>query len=156
MVKRSDLPPDIQRIWKGSLDAGVPPAVVLARAQELDRDAEATYQALLVAFAEKDALEAVYGKTTVDPFDPDQRRVLTGERGARMAKKRVVKKKVRAKKVTGEYSLTFTGCTDTIESIFGDKPISPSQVANKMWAYVKRNRLAFVMAGNPRTVQFVK
>ncbi len=42
----------------------------------------------------------------------------------------------------GGYSINFKGCTDTVESVFGSKPVSPSDMTKKLWAYVKRRRLA--------------
>jgi hypothetical protein len=48
-----------------------------------------------------------------------------------------------AKKVAfGGYSINFKGCTDTVESVFGSKPVSPSDMTKKLWAYVKKHRLA--------------
>ena len=41
----------------------------------------------------------------------------------------------------GGYSLNFKGCTDTLESVMGDKPIGPSEMTKKIWAYVKKRRL---------------
>lgn len=47
-----------------------------------------------------------------------------------------------AKKVPfGGYSINFKGCTDTVESVFGSKPVSPSDMTKKLWAYVKKHRL---------------
>jgi hypothetical protein len=54
------------------------------------------------------------------------------ERGESMAKK---------KAAFGGYSISFKGCTDSAESIFGSKPIGPSVMTKKIWAYVKRKRL---------------
>jgi hypothetical protein len=42
----------------------------------------------------------------------------------------------------GGYSINFKGCTDTVESVFGSKPVSPSDMTKKLWAYVKKRRLA--------------
>ena len=42
----------------------------------------------------------------------------------------------------GGYSINFKGCTDTMETVFGSKPVSPSDMTKKLWAYVKRRRLA--------------
>jgi hypothetical protein len=49
----------------------------------------------------------------------------------------------KAKKVAfGGYSINFKGCTDTVAAVFGDKPIGPSEMTKKLWAYVKRKKLA--------------
>jgi hypothetical protein len=42
----------------------------------------------------------------------------------------------------GGYCINFKGCTDTVEAVFGNKPISPSDMTKKLWAFVKKNKLA--------------
>jgi hypothetical protein len=42
----------------------------------------------------------------------------------------------------GGYAINFKGCTDTMEAVFGSKPVSPSDMTKKLWAYVKKHRLA--------------
>ena len=42
----------------------------------------------------------------------------------------------------GGYSINFKGRKDTAEDIFGDKPIGPSEMTKRIWAYVKRKKLA--------------
>jgi hypothetical protein len=59
---------------------------------------------------------------------------LTTDGGGTMAKA--------GKKAFGGYSINFKGCTDTMTSVFGDKPIGPSEMTKKLWAYVKRKKLA--------------
>ena len=67
-----------------------------------------------------------------------------------MVKKRKTTKKKGTKKTTkkrggkkafGGYTVNFKNCEHTLEKIFGNKPIAPSQMTKKLWAYVKRNRL---------------
>ena len=64
-------------------------------------------------------------------------------------KKRTVKKKATKKKTTrgkkkafGGYSIDFKGRTETMEEVFGKKPIGPSEMTKKIWQYVKRKRIA--------------
>ncbi|HEU5322839.1 MAG TPA: hypothetical protein VFX28_18685 [Methylomirabilota bacterium] len=45
-------------------------------------------------------------------------------------------------KAFGGYSISFKGCSDTAESIFGSSPIGPSDMTKKLWAYVKRKKHA--------------
>jgi hypothetical protein len=47
----------------------------------------------------------------------------------------------KAKKAFGGYSISFKGCKDTLESLFGSNPIGPSDMTKKLWAYVKRKKL---------------
>ncbi len=42
----------------------------------------------------------------------------------------------------GGYTINFKGCTDTVEAVFGNKPVSPSDMTKKIWAYVKKHGLA--------------
>jgi len=46
------------------------------------------------------------------------------------------------KKPFGGYSINFKGCKDTMESVMGSGPIGPSEMTKKIWAYVKRKKLA--------------
>ena len=48
----------------------------------------------------------------------------------------------RKKPAFGGYSISFKGCSDTVESVFGSSPIGPSEMTKKIWGYVKRKRLA--------------
>lgn len=46
------------------------------------------------------------------------------------------------KKAFGGYSISFKGCSDSMESVFGSSAIGPSDMTKKLWAYVKRKKLA--------------
>ena len=46
------------------------------------------------------------------------------------------------KKPFGGYSISFKGSSDSVESVFGDSPIGPAEMTKKLWAYVKRKKLA--------------
>jgi hypothetical protein len=49
----------------------------------------------------------------------------------------------KAKKVAfGGYAINFKGCTDSLEDIMGPKPIGPSEMTKRIWAYVKKKKLA--------------
>lgn len=53
------------------------------------------------------------------------------------------KKATGAKKAAfGGYSVCFKGCEDSMEKVFGSKPIAPSQMTKSLWAYVKGKKLA--------------
>ena len=47
-----------------------------------------------------------------------------------------------AKKAFGGYTINFKGAKATLEDVFGTKPIAPSEMTKKLWAYVKRKKLA--------------
>jgi hypothetical protein len=46
------------------------------------------------------------------------------------------------KKNFGGYAVKFGGRAETIESIMGDKPIGPAEMTKKLWAFIKRHKLA--------------
>ena len=48
----------------------------------------------------------------------------------------------KGKKAFGGYSISFKGCSDSMESVFGSSAIGPSDMTKKLWAYVKRKKLA--------------
>jgi hypothetical protein len=52
------------------------------------------------------------------------------------------KKPAAKKKAFGGYSISFKGCDDTLESVFGSGDITPSEMTKKIWAYVKKNKIA--------------
>ena len=42
----------------------------------------------------------------------------------------------------GGYAINFAGRKDTVEQVFGKKPIAPSEMTKKIWAFVKANNLS--------------
>jgi hypothetical protein len=42
----------------------------------------------------------------------------------------------------GGYAISFKGCSDTLESVFGSSPTPPSGMTKRLWEYVKKHRLA--------------
>ena len=68
-------------------------------------------------------------------------------------KKAVTKKKVAPKKKAaskskakkpafGGYAINFAGRQETVEQVFGKKPIAPSEMTKRIWAFVKSNSLS--------------
>jgi hypothetical protein len=48
----------------------------------------------------------------------------------------------KAKKAAfGGYSISFKGCSDSLEDLFGSSPIGPSEMTKRLWAYVKKKKL---------------
>lgn len=56
--------------------------------------------------------------------------------------KRKTKKRTTKKGAFGGYKICFKGKTDSLQNVFGNRPIAPSLMTKKLWAYVKRKRLA--------------
>lgn len=48
----------------------------------------------------------------------------------------------KGKKAFGGYSINFKGSKDSLESVFGRRALGPSEMTKKLWAYVKRKKLA--------------
>ena len=66
------------------------------------------------------------------------------KKAKKVAKKKGTKKTTKKKgtrQAFGGYTVNFCGCEDTLQKIFGNQPMPPSQMTKKLWAYVKKNRL---------------
>ncbi len=46
------------------------------------------------------------------------------------------------KKPFGGYAINFKGRDETLEKVFGSKPVTPSEMTKKIWAFVKKHKLA--------------
>ncbi|PIW32992.1 MAG: hypothetical protein COW27_02220 [Nitrosopumilales archaeon CG15_BIG_FIL_POST_REV_8_21_14_020_37_12] len=46
------------------------------------------------------------------------------------------------KKAFGGYAISFAGRKETVEDVFGKKPIAPSEMTKKIWAFVKSKSLS--------------
>ena len=55
------------------------------------------------------------------------------------SKKKTTKAK---KKPFGGYAINFAGRKETVEQVFGKKPIPPSEMTKKIWAFVKAKKLS--------------
>ena len=47
-----------------------------------------------------------------------------------------------SKKAFGGYEISFAGRKETVEQVFGSKPIPPSEMTKKIWAFVKSKNLS--------------
>jgi len=47
-----------------------------------------------------------------------------------------------SKKAFGGYAINFAGRKETVEDVFGKKPIAPSEMTKKIWAFVKSKSLS--------------
>ena len=57
------------------------------------------------------------------------------------------KSKTKAKSKSGKpafggYAINFAGREETVEQVFGNKPIAPSEMTKKIWAFVKAKSLS--------------
>ena len=46
------------------------------------------------------------------------------------------------KKAFGGYAISFAGRKETVEQVFGKKPITPSEMTKKIWTFVKTKSLS--------------
>ncbi|OGQ22742.1 MAG: hypothetical protein A3I05_05790 [Deltaproteobacteria bacterium RIFCSPLOWO2_02_FULL_44_10] len=56
-------------------------------------------------------------------------------------KRKRLHKRGKKKGAFGGYTINFKGCKDPLQKVFGNKPIAPSAMTKKLWAYVKKKRL---------------
>ena len=56
-------------------------------------------------------------------------------------KKKATKSKAK-KPAFGGYAISFAGRSETVEQVFGKKPIAPSEMTKKIWAFVKSKSLS--------------
>ena len=42
------------------------------------------------------------------------------------------------RKPFGGYNIRFENCTETVEQVFGKKPITPSGMTKIIWRYIKK------------------
>ena len=80
---------------------------------------------------------AVKKKTTTKKVAPKKKAT---------TKKVAPKKKATSSKTKkpafGGYAINFAGRNETVEEVFGKKPIAPSEMTKKIWAFVKSNSLS--------------
>ena len=57
-------------------------------------------------------------------------------------KKKAATKSKAKKPAFGGYAISFAGRQETVEKVFGKKPIAPSEMTKKIWAFVKANSLS--------------
>ena len=70
---------------------------------------------------------------------------------AKTKKKATTKRKTTKKKATksktkklpfGGYAINFAGRKETVEQVFGNKPIAPSEMTKRIWKFVKAKKLS--------------
>ena len=66
-------------------------------------------------------------------------------------KKATTKRKTTKKKATksktkklpfGGYAINFAGRKETVEQVFGNKPIAPSEMTKRIWKFIKSKNLS--------------
>ena len=57
-------------------------------------------------------------------------------------KKKAATKSKAKKPAFGGYAINFAGRQETVEQVFGKKPIAPSEMTKRIWIFVKANSLS--------------
>ena len=60
----------------------------------------------------------------------------------KIAPKKKATKSRGKKPAFGGYAISFAGRKETVEQVFGNKPIAPSEMTKKIWAFVKSKSLS--------------
>jgi hypothetical protein len=58
------------------------------------------------------------------------------------SKKKAATKSKAKKPAFGGYAINFAGRQETVEQVFGKKPIAPSEMTKKIWVFIKSNSLS--------------
>lgn len=69
----------------------------------------------------------------------------TAKKSSRKLASKTTKSKTISKgkrKPFGGYAINFAGRKETVEQVFGKKPIPPSEMTKKIWAFVKSKKLS--------------
>ena len=72
-----------------------------------------------------------------------KKKATTKKRTKSTSKKSKTKAKSKSTKPAfGGYAINFAGRKETVEQVFGNKPIAPSEMTKKIWAFVKAKSLS--------------
>ncbi|MBC8299472.1 MAG: hypothetical protein ISR80_01790 [Nitrosopumilus sp.] len=82
--------------------------------------------------------KATKRKTTTKKKATTKKRVATKKKAAPKKKAKSKSKKP----AFGGYAINFAGRQETVEQVFGNKPIAPSEMTKKIWIFVKSKSLS--------------
>lgn len=71
-----------------------------------------------------------------------KRNVMTKKTTQKSTSKKPKSKSSSGKTAFGGYAISFAGRKETVEDVFGKKPIAPSEMTKKIWAFVKSKSLS--------------
>ncbi len=64
------------------------------------------------------------------------------KKGTKSSSKKTKSSTKTKKPAFGGYAINFAGRTETVEQVFGNKPIAPSEMTKKIWVFIKSNHLS--------------
>ena len=72
-----------------------------------------------------------------------KKKATTKKKTKSTSKKSKTKAKSKSRKPAfGGYAINFAGRQETVEQVFGNKPIAPSEMTKKIWVFVKAKSLS--------------
>ena len=83
---------------------------------------------------------AIKKKATTKKKVAPKKKVATKKKVA--PKKKTTTKSKAKKPAFGGYAINFAGRQETVEQVFGKKPIAPSEMTKRIWIFVKANSLS--------------
>ncbi len=84
---------------------------------------------------------AVKKKTTTSKRTTASKKA-TKKKGTKSSTKKTKSTSKSKKPAFGGYAINFSGRKETVEQVFGNKPIAPSEMTKKIWAFVKSKDLS--------------
>lgn len=71
-----------------------------------------------------------------------KKKITTKKKGTKSSSKKTKSTPKTKKPAFGGYAISFAGRKETVEQVFGNKPIAPSEMTKKIWAFVKSKSLS--------------
>ena len=71
-----------------------------------------------------------------------KKKITTKKKGTRSSSKKTKSSTKSKKPAFGGYAINFAGRKETVEKVFGSKPIAPSEMTKKIWVFIKSNNLS--------------
>ena len=71
-----------------------------------------------------------------------KKKTTTKKKGTKSSSKKTKSSTKSKKPAFGGYAINFAGRTETVEQVFGKKPIAPSEMTKKIWVFIKSEHLS--------------
>ncbi len=71
-----------------------------------------------------------------------KKKTTTKKKGTKSSSKKTKSSTKSKKPALGGYAINFAGRSETVEQVFGNKPIAPSEMTKKIWVFIKSNHLS--------------
>lgn len=87
-------------------------------------------------------MEHKYEKLAVKKKTTTKKKPTTKKKASSSSSKKTKSTTKTKKPAFGGYAIDFSGRKETVEQVFGKKPVAPSEMTKKIWAFVKSNNLS--------------